>query len=251
MRSITRRAGMMTGKNFVGLRDTSACSKINCKTETKECISAMKKVFLLGDSIRKGYDKYVELAFEGKALVYYPKDNCRFAAYTLRHLSLWKKETGCGDDVDVVHWNVGLWDILRMQDGEPLTEINVYRDYVDRICKILKMLFPNAALVFATSTAVQEHLFDYYTRKNSDIREYNAVAVEVVKAHGGTITDLYALTESASSEYYSDATHFNTKEGTKLITERVIVRLEEVLGMKAEKLDYDRLFVEQKDIIGI
>lgn len=43
----------------------------------------MKKVFLLGDSIRKGYDKYVERAFEGKASVYYPEDNCRFAAYTL------------------------------------------------------------------------------------------------------------------------------------------------------------------------
>lgn len=211
----------------------------------------MRKVLLLGDSIRKGYDRYVELAFEGKASVCYPEDNCRFAAYTLRHLSLWKKETGCGDDVDVVHWNVGLWDILRMQDGEPLTGINVYRDYVERICRILKMLFPNATLVFATSTAVQEHLFDYYTRKNSDIRAYNEVAVEVVKAHGGRVTDLYAVTESAPKEYHSDATHFNTKEGTRLITERVIAGLEEVLGVKAGKLDYDRLFVEQKDIIGI
>jgi len=73
------------------------------------------------------------------------------------------------DDVDVVHWNVGIWDILRMQDGEPLAEINVYRDYVDRICMILKMLFLNAALVFATSTAVQKHLFDYYTRKKITI----------------------------------------------------------------------------------
>lgn len=87
-----------------------------------------------------------------------------------------------------------------MQDGEPLTEINVYQDYVDRICKILKMLFPDATLIFATTTAVQEHLFDYYTRKNSDIRAYNEAAVEVVKSNGGVVTELYALTESAPSE---------------------------------------------------
>lgn len=32
----------------------------------------MKKILLIGDSIRMGYDKYVKLAFEGEAEVYYP-----------------------------------------------------------------------------------------------------------------------------------------------------------------------------------
>ena len=47
----------------------------------------MKKIILIGDSIRQGYDKYVKMAFEGVAEVYYPTDNCRFTTYILRHIS--------------------------------------------------------------------------------------------------------------------------------------------------------------------
>ena len=32
----------------------------------------MKKIVLIGDSIRMGYDKYVKMALEGVAEVYYP-----------------------------------------------------------------------------------------------------------------------------------------------------------------------------------
>ena len=41
----------------------------------------MKNVLLIGDSIRKGYDKAVKKTLEGKANVYFPEDNCRFASY--------------------------------------------------------------------------------------------------------------------------------------------------------------------------
>ena len=40
---------------------------------------SMKKVVLLGDSIRMNYCKYVKSKLEGIAEVYYPDDNCRFA----------------------------------------------------------------------------------------------------------------------------------------------------------------------------
>lgn len=40
----------------------------------------MKKILILGDSIRQGYDKYVKMSFQDVAEVYYPGDNCRFAA---------------------------------------------------------------------------------------------------------------------------------------------------------------------------
>ena len=82
----------------------------------------MKKIVLLGDSIREGYDKYVKYAFEGTAKVYYPKENCRFASYILRHLPDWKRDFGECDDVDLVHWNAGLWDDLVMADGRNYTD---------------------------------------------------------------------------------------------------------------------------------
>ena len=47
----------------------------------------MKKIILIGDSIRLGYDKYVKDALEGVAEVYYPNDSARFSEYTLRYLS--------------------------------------------------------------------------------------------------------------------------------------------------------------------
>ena len=39
----------------------------------------MKKVLLLGDSIRMGYDKYVTEQLAGEAEVLFPSENCRFA----------------------------------------------------------------------------------------------------------------------------------------------------------------------------
>ena len=72
----------------------------------------MKKVVLLGDSIRMGYGSYVKKAFElaGTAQVFFPGENCRFSGYVLRNVGPWKAEMACGSDVDLVHWNAGLWD---------------------------------------------------------------------------------------------------------------------------------------------
>ena len=73
----------------------------------------MKNVLLIGDSIRMGYDKSVKRALEGKANVYFPEENCRFASYVLRYLHEYKKMLG-EESVDVLHWNAGLWDCLRL-----------------------------------------------------------------------------------------------------------------------------------------
>ena len=74
----------------------------------------MKKIVLIGDSIRLGYEKYVKEAFEGVAEVYSPTENCRFAEYTLRFATDWKSKGQWPGDVDVVHWNAGLWDVLEL-----------------------------------------------------------------------------------------------------------------------------------------
>ena len=69
-------------------------------------------MLLLGNSIRRGYDKYVKEALKDCCEVYYPLENCRFIQYMLRNLHEWKNELGLDDDVDVIHWNAGLWDTL-------------------------------------------------------------------------------------------------------------------------------------------
>lgn len=211
----------------------------------------MKKILLVGDSIRIGYDKYVQKAFADEAQVYYPDTNCRFAAYVLRHLPDWKNATDCGDDVDVVYWNAGLWDNLVVVDGQCQTPIEVYEYYIDRICKSIKILFPKAKMIFATSTTVIEAV-DPKLRKrtNESTRQYNAAAAKIVESHGGQVDDLFALTENIPESYHSDPTHYYTPEGTELLAGHVVETLENALSVKGRQLDYKRLFTEAQNVIG-
>ena len=99
----------------------------------------MKKVFLIGDSIREGYDTSVRGMLASVAETYFPTDNARFAAYTLRFLHEWPKMSGVnGENVDVVHWNTGLWDSLIILDDGPQTPLPIYKEYIERIFSALE-----------------------------------------------------------------------------------------------------------------
>lgn len=212
----------------------------------------MKNILLLGDSIRIGYDKYVRMAFEGQAQVFYPQDNCRFAAYLLRHLIEWQEETACETDMDVIHWNVGLWDILNIADGDTLTPVEIYTYYLERIHRYLKLLYPNAAQIFATSTKVMEPRFTgRYKRFNKDIRTYNAAAVDTLSPLGVQINDLYTLTDTFPETHYSDMTHFNTKEGASALTAQVSRCIGDALGLTPVLPDFEKLFTKETNIIGL
>ena len=198
----------------------------------------MKKVVLIGDSIRMGYDKYVKEALAGTAEVYYPDDNCRFACYVLRYLHEWKAEGKWGEDVDLVHWNAGLWDCLELFGDAPMTSLSYYEECIARIVPRLKMLFPNAKHIFATSTAVLEHRFspDFF-RHNKTIEEYNAAAVRALEGTGTVINDLYALTAACPEEYHSDAVHYYTDAGTEYIGRRVLAKICHALDISAGEVN--------------
>ena len=102
----------------------------------------MKKVVLIGDSIRMGYDKYVKEARAGSAEVYYPNENCRYAQNVLRFAHGWKEKGEWPDDVDLVHWNAGLWDVLELLGDGPLSTIEHYRNMIPRIEARLRLIFP-------------------------------------------------------------------------------------------------------------
>lgn len=187
----------------------------------------MKKVVLIGDSIRLGYDKYIKQNLSGIAEVYSPEENCKFAEYVLRYVHDWKISGEWPDDVDVVHWNTGLWDALRLFDDEPLTPFDAYGYFIKRIDKRLRQLFPKAKLIFATNTSVIEEGYGsgyakHFKRLNSEIREYNRVALEALKDTDTIINDLYTESEKATQECRSDMTHFNTEQGVKLIGGKVL-----------------------------
>lgn len=213
----------------------------------------MKKIVLLGDSIRMGYDKYVKEALSGTAEVYYPPENCRFAEYVLRFAHEWKKNGQHPDDVDLVHWNAGLWDALELFEDEPLTPIDCYESLIARIHKRLRMLYPNAKLVFATSTSVWEEKCEKeFRRHNSTIEKYNEAAIRALKDTGTIINDLYALSSSCPLEYHSDAVHYYTDEGTALFGNKVLSVICGELGISAEEVNLKDFKPENysKDNIG-
>lgn len=190
------------------------------------------------------------MAFEDSAEVYFPEENCRFTGYIIRHLHDWKSELNLEDDIDLVHWNTGLWDYWVMVDGKHHTSLDIYKENIERICNIIKILFPGAKMIFSTSTPVQEELFTICKRYNKDTEIYNAAAIEPVKKYGGEINDLFTLMNNAPIEYHSDLTHYYTQEGTKLITDKVVKCIEDCLNIKAKTLDYDNLFVDTENVTG-
>lgn len=182
----------------------------------------MKNILLIGDSIRMGYDKAIKKTLQGKAMVYFPEDNCRFASYVLRYLHEYKALVQ-DSEVDILHWNTGLWDCLRLFEEEPHTPIDVYAHYIDRICVRIKKLFPDTKVIFATSTSVQsEKMSKDFKRYNEEIEKYNEAAVAVVKKYGFEINDLYAVSTTLPDEAHSDPVHYYTPMGTKAFANAVL-----------------------------
>lgn len=207
----------------------------------------MKKIILLGDSIRLGYDVMVREAYHGTAEVFFPAGNCCFAAVTLRNLHEWKAEMNCGDDVDLVHWNVGAWDTLILYEDGPLTPIAVYQEYIERICRRIERLFPNAKSIFATTTPMDEARFtepEFAMRYNRDVEAYNAAAMEAVQKYGHTVNDLYGLMSKLPLDYHSDMTHYYTRPAAKIMVGQVCAAIDDCLGIKAGRPDYDFWFDE-------
>ncbi len=192
----------------------------------------MKNILLIGDSIRAGYDKSVQKTLEGRANVYFPADNCRFASYVLRYLHEYAALIEAGTP-DIIHWNAGLWDCLRLFGEEPHTPLDVYSYYIDRICLRIKKLFPDAAVIFATSTAVQsEKMADDFKRYNEEIEAYNEAAAAVVKKHGFAVNDLYAVSAALPEEAHSDPVHYYTPIGTEAFTNQVLSQLLPLLDIR-------------------
>lgn len=171
------------------------------------------KVVLLGDSICNGYTKYVQKNLEGKVKIYHPTDVGRFTTYFLRYIAEWAHNLRIGSDIDIVHFNVGLWDILRIYGDEPLVSLEQYTDNLKRIYKRLRYVFPNAKLIFALTTPICEDASDYsLLRINADVSAYNKAAKIVFEKCGVDINDLHAIAMELLQEHYQDMVHF-TEEG--------------------------------------
>ena len=165
---------------------------------------------LLGDSISLSYRDMVKFLLKDRIEVFYPPENGRMAAYTFRALYEWSRDLHWAQDTNFVYWNSGHWDVVRIFGDEPQTPLEDYKNLIGRTYDRLKYLFPQAKIIFATTTAVLEERFDkkIFYRSNEDIQIYNQTAAEVILQKGGMVHDLNKITSQFPPEAWEDSTHF-------------------------------------------
>lgn len=196
----------------------------------------MKTVLLLGDSIRQNYELYVKQALKNRAYVYYPNDNCMFTQFTLRYLHDWYRAVLAGQLPDIVHFNCGLWDVLRLSNEEiTFNDLETYVINLSRIVERILFLSSETEILFATTTPVQEPGFtpgkNYGCRKNLDIVRFNEAAVQMFsdKRYSNNktvmIDDLYRVAVSLPKEAYSDDVHYDTELGRRRLGDAVVESL--------------------------
>lgn len=157
----------------------------------------MKKVVLLGDSIRQiGYGTRIEEFLGDEYAVWQPDDNCRYSFYTLRMLRDFPKEI---KGADVIHWNNGLWDICEWYGDGTMVPLDIYVATMKRIAKILQSW--GKKVIFATTTPIKEGSI-YMSNKN--ICEYNAALVPVLQDMGVIIHDLHSFVADNIKEFIKD-----------------------------------------------
>ena len=87
---------------------------------------------------------------------------------------------------------------------------------------MLRKLFPNAKIIFALSTPVEEDMANkQFMRYNADIEKYNDAVKELMESLGVQVNDLYSVVKPHGKGIHSDWVHFGT-EGSKILADKVI-----------------------------
>ena len=183
----------------------------------------MKKVVLLGDSIRLlGYGNTVAQALSDEFEVWQPKENCKYAKYTLRAIYDWRENI---EGADIIHWNNGIWDLCRPFDGEPFTPVDQYVEEMVRVAKQLKKYAK--VVIFATTTPtrpantnfIRPGDAEFYNAalpenanfiRPGDAELYNAALLPRLQEMGIVINDLYSVVAQDPHRYIcEDLTHLS------------------------------------------
>jgi lysophospholipase L1-like esterase len=186
-----------------------------------------KKVTLLGDSIRKGYQPYVSLFLPDDVAVWGPEENTRHSVHLLANSPRWIKD----QPVDIIHLNSGLHDIknIPFHSRKPLVSAELYAENIERIIKYIHHCWPECVIIWSTTTPVSDEKAlaahekaQDFSRYNEDVIKYNTISTEVVQRLGVPVNDLYAFVMQADMQLImkDDGVHF-TDFGNELLGEQV------------------------------
>ena len=173
----------------------------------------MKKIILLGDSIRLSYGNRVRELLGSDYTVWQPEDNCRFAAYTLRMLFDYKAQL---EGADVIHFNCGLWDMCDLFGDGPFTPLEVYVEQMVRIAKILKTYAP--VVIFAATTPPSPKMWGHDLDR---VRAYNAAAMAALEPLGVLFDDLFTPVAEDIDRMISEDFLHASPYGVEILANRV------------------------------
>jgi len=206
-----------TGFLVSGLLSSSA---ISIKLENK-------KVTLLGDSIRKGYQPYVGLYLSNGVEIWGPEENTQHSVNLLANAPKWIKN----QSADIIHLNSGLHDIknIPFNSRKPLVSEKLYAENIERIIKYIHFCWPECVIIWGTTTPVDdENAYaahedaEDFSRYNEDVIKYNEISKKVVQRLGIPVNDLYTFVMKADKDMImkEDGVHF-TDFGCQLLGEQV------------------------------
>ena len=186
----------------------------------------MKKVLLLGDSIRMGYDSIVKEMLEGEALVFYDDvDNGRYASYTYGQMKDLYEKFG---PFDVVHFNNGYWDMNREENSEACEPLPVYLQDLKNIVEYVRS--QGGIPVFASTVPIYDEgksLDNTGTNcalnyKNEWVINYNMAARALMNELKVEYNDLYELMLKGDMYYKCyDFLHL-THEGYTICAKQIV-----------------------------
>ncbi len=192
-----------------------------------EPVASLPNVFIYGDSISIHYTEYVRASLEGKASVYRLHKNGNSSDKFIRNMETFKEtmfqpnlEGGWDFSWDVIHFNVGLHDFKYMVgkkrdkvNGTQVSPPEVYKENLEKIIAYLKTNYPNAKLIFATTTPVPD---GEAGRIEGDAIRYNELALKVLEKHKDIIVnDLYTVSVPVQKEHSQGDVHYKP-EGSRI-----------------------------------
>ena len=190
------------------------------------CTKDKKNIFLIGDSIREGYCHIVKESLKDSANIFFVNENCRNTQYVITNLRAYSSKFNTPELVDIVHINCGHWDIAHWNGSKnSLTSIDEYAKNLETIVELIRQLFINAKIIFATTTPMNPSgKMGINIRTTKEIDAYNLVMKTFCQKNGIIINDINEYVKDWGEEYYKDYCHY-TESSNLLLGKEIANRL--------------------------
>ena len=190
----------------------------------------LPRVLIIGDSISIGYTLAVRLMLKDLANLHRPLTNCGPTNKAIDALEQWLGT----EPWDVIHFNWGLHDIVRMDvDGErvdpPQGQHQVAAEQYEKNLIILveRLKQTGAKLIWCATTPVP---VGASSRQPGDELKFNAIAQKIMTLYGIPTNDLYTYAVERQNTIQIPADVHFTEAGSAELAKPVVKHILDALG---------------------